>query len=260
MKVSIAHLHILLKKLCLKTNLSLSRRNLQIIGGMINDNGGKVFSENYLYKNIHDIIKDKNETEEIGLREDQLNRIAAFLGFTDFRSFINSLTHKDSQLSSLVGNYYSYVRRNAEPPMLFRSPVRIWEETDGKVLYSLKGPSHVFTGEVKCRLGCLFVLMESEEGKAFLHVYRIGIATTPHVLQGTFSGISTALNPIGGRTVLIRMEQAYESLSGEGLLISDLKKSKALDERKLAIYFNEYNNNNVKPNIPATFGLDDLEQ
>lgn len=255
MRADVKHLKQMLNLLSKKTGHPLSPQGLYNIADDIK------ITRNYLYSKIYLEIQDKKKKKQLGLRDSILNDVAVFLGFVSYEKFVESLEQvKDLQLVSLVGTYYSYVRRIAPPPMVFRSPVRIWEEKDGKVMYELRGPSNVFKGEIKNRSGCLFVLMESEEGKAFQHVYKIGGRKVPLVLQGTFSGVSTAFDPIGGRTVLIKSDKSYDALTNQSMLIDDLKKSKQQDEQKLAVYFRDYENNNVSPNRAATFGLDDLEQ
>lgn len=159
----------------------------------------------------------------------------------------------------LVGSYYCYVRSNLEKKgVIFRSPVRIFEKGQD-IFFELKGPSNTFKGTVTLRTGCLFILMASEYGKAFHHVYKIGNGLEPKVLQGVFSGVSTAFDPIGGRTVLIRQEQNYNDLSNQRSDISALKKSARPGDKHLALYFKEYTNNNVAPNKSTGFSLDDLE-
>lgn len=255
-KVRVGELRKILQALEEKSGLPLSQKSLQIIGEEIEKIG-----DGYLYKKIYNPIQKLKANEFVGLRLDQLNRVARYLGFDDFRSFSLSLKEKvDPQLSSLLGNYYSYVRRNSleGEGVVFRSPVQILKKKDGEILMELKGPSQTFSGVIKNRRGCLFILLEAKEGKAFYHVYKIGERRSPHVMQGVFSGVSTAFDPIGGRVVLIRTDDEFSSLTNASLDISALKKSWREGEKKLAGYFKEYLNNNVAPNRSASFGLGDL--
>jgi len=254
-KVRVDILDRVLKAISKKTGLMPSMKNLNAISEQIPG-----VSDNYLYKKIHSQISKKKTSEFIGLRTDQLNCVAQFLGYEDFRSLSSALERKDDpQLFSLVGNYYSYVRRNAEKLTVLRSPVTIWKANDGIFWFELKGPSQAFTGEIKKRHGCLFILIESKGGKAFFHVYKIGERASPAVLQGTFSGVSTAFDPIGGRAVLIRAEQPYTSLVNASLDGNTLKKSRIAGEKQLKAYFEEYLNNNVSPNRASAFDIADLE-
>jgi hypothetical protein len=213
----------------------------------------------YLYKKMHSPIQNTRDKDEIGLGRLQLNIISEYLGFNSFYELEGNINTKiNPQLSGVIGSYYCYVRSNLEKQgVVFRSPVRIFEK--GRAIhFELKGPSNTFKGEISLRSGCLFVLMTSKEGKAFHHVYKIGNRPDPRVLQGTFSGVSTAFDPIGGRTVLIRQQENFSDLSNRRSDISVLKKSNQLEERLLASYFREYTNNNVGPNKSTGFNLDDL--
>jgi len=255
-KVLVGQLQKMLQALSAKTGLTLSQKNLRTIGDLVDGIG-----EDYLYKKIYNPIQHRKRNELIGLRSDQLNCVARYLGYIDFVDFAESLEFKkDEQLLSLVGSYYCYVRSNITEgeSVVLRSPVRIWEGKDRRTWFELKGPSQRYTGEVLNRYGCLFVLMEAESGKRFHHVYKIGRRKKPQVLQGTFSGVSTAFDPIGGRVVLSRADDRFDSLSSARLEIATLRKSTDLIEIKLAIYFNHYENNNVVPNRSSTFDVGDL--
>jgi len=135
--------------------------------------------------------------------------------------------------------------------------VRMWIEGN-QLRFELKGPRLFYHAILELRHGCLFIPMKSEEGKAFYHVYKMGTRKHPHVLQGTFSGVSTAFDPIGGRTVLIRADSLYSELTNDSLDVVKLEKSEALAERRLSVYFRDYANNNVSPNKSYSFDLSDL--
>jgi hypothetical protein len=254
-KVKVDHLHKLLYALHKKTGLELSIKNLQTISEEI-----KGIGSDYLYWKIQYKIKGRKKNDVIGLRTTQLDHIARYLAYEDFQNFV--AVHEvddDPQLRSLIGSYYSYVRRNSEEEgYILRSPVKIEQRADGKVEFQLKGPSYTFKGELYSKHGCVFVLMKADEGKVFHHVYKIGERQSPVVLQGVFSGVSTAFDPIGGRTVLVRTDEPYASLKNASLSVNTLRKSKLAVEKRLAIYFKDYANNNVAPKRSSTFGIGDL--
>lgn len=253
-KVKVDHLLKMLDALSVKTGRTLSQKNLKFMAEQIEGVG-----DDYLYKKIYNPSKKLRKTDMIGLRADQLDYVARYLGYDNFRTLSQIFDRKeDPQLESLVGNYYSYVRRNAEPATVLRSPVRIFKNKEGTINFELKGPGQVFTGKVENRHGCLFILMEAKGGKAFHHVYKVGERRSPIVLQGIFSGVSTAFDPIGGRAVLIRNNGASASMTNASIRLSELKKSSLMGERNLAGYFREYTNNNVAPNRSATFDEYDL--
>lgn len=254
-KVKVDHLHKLLYALHKKTGQELSIKNLQAISEKI-----KGIGSDYLYWKIQYPLKGKKKNDTIGLRSTQLDHIARYLEYEDFQNFVAHIElDNDPQIMSLVGNYYCYVRRNSEKDSyILRSPVKIEQRTDGKIEFQLKGPSYIFKGEIYSQRGCIFILMKADEGKLFHHIYKIGERKSPLVLQGVFSGVSTAFDPIGGRTVLVRTEEPYTSLKNASLSVSTLRKSKLRAEKKLATYFKDYTNNNIAPKRSSTFDVEDL--
>lgn len=191
-------------------------------------------------------------------RVSNLDIIARYVSGTNFRVFCENLDSKvDNVLKSMVGNYYSYVRMNHEEGNLLRSPVKITFD-NGHVYYHQKGGRLQFNGEIQKHEGCLFVLMESNEGKSFYHVYRIGKRTSPEVLQGVFSGVSTDFKPIGGRAVLLKSNKPFESLKTGVLDIKKMLKSKREVDLALARYFEHREENNLSIKPSSTFNLHDL--
>jgi hypothetical protein len=253
-KVKVDHLQRLLQALSEKTRLELSVKDLQTISEEV---GFK--NIDYLYKKIYIPIQKKRKNDTIGLHTSLVDKAAQYLKYKDFRTFVESVEQGDPQMMSLVGNYYCYVRRNSEKERyILRSPVKIEQRKDGKIEFQLKGPAYIFKGDIHSRHGCIFVLMKADEGKLFHHIYKVGERQSPSVLQGVFSGVSTAFDPIGGRTVLVRTEEPYASLTNASLSVAALLKSKSAVEKRLAIYFKEYANNNIAPKRSSTFGFEDL--
>lgn len=254
-KVKVDHLYKLLHALCEKTRLGLSVKELEAISVEVG-----YTNIDYLYKKVYNPISKKRKNDTIGLHTSQLDRAAQYLKYTDFRSFVTDIEQSaDPQIMSLVGNYYSYVRRNSAEGYILRSPVKIEKRNDGKIGFQLQGPLHIFKGELYSRHGCIFILMKADEGKVFHHIYKVGERKSPKVLQGVFSGVSTAFDPIGGRAVLIRTEDSYTSLKNANLSVLELRKSKQPGEKQIAIYFKDYHNNNIAPARSSTFDLDDLK-
>jgi hypothetical protein len=217
-----------------------------------------VQNENYLYKKVFLRIQGLKEHDEVGVSRGHMEIISKFLGYNNFRELDGDLNSTISkQLASLAGCYYCYVRANFEKGEVLRSPVRIYKNRS-KMLFELKGPSMNYNGDVVAKKGCLFVSMYSQEGKVFHHVYKLGERNQPDVLQGTFTGISTAFDPIGGRCVLVRQGIEFTELTNKKIGTSKLKKSKVEEEKILGDYFDKYFNNNVAPKKSASFTLDDL--
>lgn len=252
-EVKVEYLQRLLQALSEKTRLELSVKDLQTISDEVGYR-----NSDYLYKKIYIRIQKKRKNETIGLHTSLLDKAAQYLKYKDFRDFTEHLDQGDPQVMSLVGNYYCYVRRNSKEAYILRSPVKIEQRKDGKIEFLLQGPAYTFKGELYSKNGCIFILMRADGGKLFHHVYKIGERHKPFVLQGVFSGVSTAFDPIGGRTVLVRMEDPYTSLKNASLSVSALRKSKLPVENRIAIYFRDYTNNNIAPNRSSTFDADDL--
>lgn len=253
-KVKVEHLKKMLDALQKKTGYSSGKDLVEIAAKLGLEN------HQYIYKYIHLEVNKHEPNDMMTVREALFRKILLYIGFKDYNAFKQSLEQSiNAQLLSCEGSYYSYVRRNSEEiGILFRSPVKMWVERN-ELKFELHGPSTIFSGTVRLRHDCMFILMEAPDGgKAFHHIYKLGTRKRPNVLQGIFSGVSTAFHPIGGRTVLIRHEQPYEKLKNAELEINKIKKSKILEERRLAYYFEKYFNNNVKSDISSTFGLGDL--
>lgn len=255
MKIKVRHLRRLLFLLSEKTNEPLDRAGLR---NMASEVGG--IGEDYLYKKIYYEIKDLDEDLGLSLRDAQLNSIARFLGYKNMVTLVAGLeAPADDQLKSLAGSYYMYVRQNSNKGLVFQSPVEILESED-KFLLRLKGPSWTYEGEVKIRHGCLFVLLVSPEYKSFYHIYKIGTRRSPPIIQGIFSGVSTAFDPIGGRAVLLKVNEPFASLKNKAFNIDELSGSPDSGQKNLAIYFKEYSRNNLSINKVVSFGPEDLEE
>lgn len=215
-------------------------------------------NSHYLYKKVYQPIIHRQDKDMIGLSRFHLNKIAGYLGFKSFAELESDLSNTLSpQLASLAGSYYCYVRANLPTGQVFRSPVRISIQNN-KAVFELSGPMQKYRGEVSLKKGCLFILMTSKEGKAFYHIYKCGTRQRPDVLQGVFSGVSTAFDPIGGRTVLIRQVERFDELKTAKTKVVVLKRSRRPDEKAIGRYFEKYENNNVVPGRAVTFTIDDL--
>lgn len=253
MKVKVRHLHRLLLQLSEKTKEPLDRAGLR---NMSLEVGG--ISEDYLYKKIFHEIKNLKEDQELSLRDAQLNSVARFLGYNNITAALSAFdTPADDQLKSLVGNYYVYIRQNSNKGLIFQSPVEI-REWDGKFLLRLKGPSWTYEGEVRIKHGCLFILMTSAD-KSFYHIYKIGTRRDPKVIQGIFSGVSTAFDPIGGRAVLLKREESLATMKNQAFTQVEMNNSSSPEGKIIAAYFRDYSKNNLSINKVISFGIEDLE-
>jgi hypothetical protein len=215
---------------------------------------GKDVPGDYIYKLYRRVVNAQDE-DLIGVHQHHVNAMLQHLGFKSISEWLNTI-QEDPVLSALKGNYYCYVRRNSEDTVVLRSPVRI-SKNGGQYFFELRGPSWTYKGVMTSSDGSVFVLMRSESGKQIHHVYRIGKARRPKVLQGIFSGVSTTFEPIGGRVVLAAVDEPFEKLKNKELRPVDLKKDKGLGAR-LARYFEKYEKNNLRINPPMGFNDGDL--
>lgn len=254
MDVQVRLLEKMLQRLSAKTGHTLDHAGLKHISGEVFRSG----NDRYLYHNVYRKMKTAKPEDVIGLQENRLNEIAEFLGYASFREFQSHLENpEDPLLTALNGNYYCYVRASHEEGFVLRSPVNI-SSVNGKTWLRLQGKIYSFEGEITLRQGCLFILMQSNEGKSFYHVYRIGTRKSPDVLQGVFSGVSTAFDPIAGRTVLVRQNESFDLLVNLKINISGLEKSKERTDRILAEYFRRYSENNISTKKAVGFSWEDL--
>ena len=256
--VEIVYLQQLMEMLARKTKQRIDGKGFAAMQVAI----GHGITKKYLHESIQLKIEEALEsgTEKISLSQPKLDILAEFLGEKSFRALRQQIDNnqRNPVLTNCRGNYYCYVRRNDDTAVVMRSPVTIADK-EHAIWFELKGPSYVYTGEVALKHGCLFILMRAEKGeKEIHHVYRIGTREQPPVLQGMFSGVSTAFEPICGRTVLIRTEEEFATLTNAALEIADMKRSQNKEQRRLAEYFLSYEANNLKINPVTTFTIDDL--
>lgn len=255
MKIKVRHLRRMLFLLSEKTREPLDRAGLRNMAAEI---GG--IGDDYLYKKIFYEIRNLDEEHDLSLRDAQLNSVARFLGYKNILALLAAFeTPADEQLTSLVGTYYIYIRQNSGKGLVFQSPVEV-RQSEGKFFLKLTGPSWTYEGELAIRHGCLFVLLVSAEHKSFYHIYKIGTRREPKVIQGIFSGVSTAFDPIGGRSVLIRVDKPFETLKNQAFTAEELAESDRPEVKTLATYFRDYSKNNLSINKVVSFGLDDLEE
>jgi hypothetical protein len=258
MEVKLSHVDRIVEMLSEKTGQPLDLRGFGEMSSII---GPEKISKKYLYENLH-LHKEKakkSNLRSLNLQVTKLDVIAKFLEYRNFRTLVEDLEKPISEiLSGCAGNYYNYVRRNSKDPVVFRSPVKIYREGT-KFWFELRGPSSGYKGELHLSEGCLFVVMEAANGKKIHHIYRIGKVVSPKVIQGIFSGVSTTFDPIGGRTVLVRVDKEFDQLKNQALKPNELKTSTMAHEKRLVNYFAERDKNNLSVNsVGSTFTIDDL--
>lgn len=207
---------------------------------MIETLGNVSFRSDYLYKDILSKLEEAEAQRKvsIGLNKKYVDELVQFLSYASYRQFINIRDQLQyPMLESCTGSWYSYVRCNSGNPEIYVSPVKIFAE--GKeIRMLLRGPVRSYEGVVRHEGGCLYALLESGMGKNLHLVFRLGLPQQrPEVLQGVFSGISSAGNPISGREILARQEKDFEQLTHKLYTIEELCKSKNEKAKLIGNYF-----------------------
>jgi hypothetical protein len=215
-------------------------------------------SRRYLSEKLHKRLQ-KCDTMKIGLMRDKLEKIAEFLGFQNFNDFVNTrYSPIDARLLGCIGNWYSFVRCNSGRPDLLISPVKIFRNGQ-KVYLRLKGINRVFAGELRLKGSCLFCLLDTGSDKELHITFKIGMEEHPLVLQGTFSGVSSGEDPIGGRELLLREEQVdFDKLHNRKISVNEAIEASEKKYSRIGHYFSNYEKNNLKVSNVSTFDLDDL--
>lgn len=255
MRAFISHLDELLYLLSVKTKLAIDVQGLKDMSEKVG------LKEKYLYEYIYRKKEKARKAgeAEISVQSSRLDLMVQYLGFQHYAAFVRSLEQPtDPVLQGLIGNYYSYVRRNDDKGYLLRSPVRVFQD-DHQLVFELHGPSWIYRGELKLVQGCVFVLLVAAGGgKMIHHVYRIGNREKPDVLQGIFSGVSTSFEPIGGRTVLVRVAEEFSLLTNAEATVEAFKSSAFDFEQAVAHYLKDYAANNLRIQRVTTYRTDDL--
>jgi hypothetical protein len=261
MKFKVAHIEQLLLALSKHTKQSLDSYGFQRMSEMFQEKTNVKIDGRYLNESLHAKVRDakKKSIEEQNFQIFKLDQLAQFLDYKNFQEFIYDLEAQlHPVLNACVGVYNCYLRRNTENGVILASPVRIFKSSDRNILFELRGPDQIYSGTVDFKSNCLFILMKAANGKEFHHVYRIGQKQQPKVLQGIFSGVSTAFEPIGGRVLLILTDNSYDTLENRSMKIAELQQSPNLSDRRIAEYFSAYTDNNLSLLKSMTFGIDDL--
>ncbi|WP_258098674.1 hypothetical protein [Marinoscillum pacificum] len=214
-------------------------------------------SSKFLYTKYSEAIKTQDEFITIQEnRKKALLNAAGFKNYNDYKAFLENPIHE--VLKSCFGTWVSYVRQNSLDGIIYQSPVEIFEE-GSKAYFKLRGPNTTYSGEITYSNGCLTTLFTGASGKTFHHIYKIGNRKNPIVLQGIYSGISTADDPIGGRAVLSRSDQNFDILENRELRVEELKTSAKELDQGISIYFGQYEKNNLRLNPIISFSAQDLK-
>ena len=215
------------------------------------------FTETYLSNTLYYKVHNTDGNKEIRLSDENIEALVSFLGYDNFDQFIRSQSETiHPLLEHCKGEWYSYVRCNSGEPYLLRAPVTIFARHNSMYM-NLKGKVRNFEGRVNFEGNCIYCHLLSGEDKNIHLVFRSSLSPNPWVLQGVFSGISSAGDPICGREILIKTNKTYEEMTNERIAIKEFKKG-GRDEMIIAKYFFLKDENIMKAGKSSTFGIGDL--
>lgn len=209
---------------------------------------------------LSDKYRESNASiEGVNYQNSKLDLILKALGYQNMREFQEYLSNPIPEvLKSCLGTWVSYVRQNSQDGIIYQSPVEIFEKGQ-KAFFKLRGPKTTYSGKITYSNGCLTTLFSGTSGKTFHHIYKIGNRLDPKVLQGIYSGISTADDPIGGRAVLSRSNEQFDQIENIEMKIQELGKSDNELHKSLASYFDGFEKNNLRLNTIISFSAQDLK-
>ena len=252
LEVPIEQLQRMLDELCKNLKVDLDKGGFMTMSSKIMGISHRYFRDNMHGKMV--AAKKRGETS-VNLNLEKLNSISRHLGFESFVAFQDSFK-LNPYLTQFEGNYYSFIRKNGRSKEIIQSPAKIVKNGSGMRL-TVKVEDHEFEGKIEFEDGCITSLIKSVD-KSYYHVYKVGKIVKPKVLQGIFSGVSSALDPIGGRCVLVRQESTFETLANSKIVWNKVVTAKNDFYQSLWRYFKKYRDNNLQIKTPVGFDLDDL--
>jgi hypothetical protein len=266
MKFNRTDIEKLLNKIAEETLLDLAHTNFTAIKERLDERYRELYpskkpvaySDEYLYRKLY-LPAQKPNRQTVSANVAIINAIAQSIGYDSFNHFTRVVDSDDNPvLKNCKGQWYSYVRCNSGQPYILRAPVLIYSEK--KIMrMKLQGGVRTFIGNVVADGTCIYCMLKSSEVKNIHMVLKTGLSTRPNVIQGVFSGLSTAGDPIAGREVLVRQEKKFEELSHKRIAIAEMLKSGEHEDRVLARYFDRKESNILKAGTSSTFELGDLE-
>lgn len=228
------------------------------LGEKIGTRKGKEITQKYLRENLwYQILRaEKAQIKNKRFSTPHLDAIARFLKYEDFSAFVLATTRPgEDELKKFIGTWCSYVCANTGE-QVFVAPVRFLADENGKVKMELIGEHHHFSGYPLQQGSCLFCTLHSEGDKILNLIFKSGNSPAPKLLQGVFTGISSAGDPIAGRELLVKENlRDWKDMKWHK---EKLQASDKLDPRIIK-YFSNPLHNCLKINKAALFDWEDLE-
>lgn len=261
MEIALDTANTLLELAVKKGNRNWDRFGIMELSALVNEKlptAYRPLGQRYLYDTLYLNLQQakKNKRSTIAVDRSCMDSLAFYIGFQSLEDFVK---HETPQLppsaSSILGNWYSIVRCNSGLPDLLLSPVRISLEENKVAQMQLRGPHRTYRGRIKWIGSSISCFLESDDRAKALHLaFMLGVAKSPRVLIGVFSGVSTSGFPIAGKELLLRSDDAFEDLKNQRIPIKEGSLPGSILD-----YFEAYDRCYFKVQEVSTFDFRDLQ-
>jgi len=253
----------LIDKSLREQNLHPDLASFDKLSGLINKNSGSIeISPRYLSENLYAKSKKAIEDQEelIGVRISYVNTLCRYVGFDTFDEFVKHEENPGNpRLDACLGDWTSYVRANSGGPDILVAPVRLYRE-DIQYKMKLWGLSRNFEGMVSLVGNSLVTTLYSEQGKILNLIFHLGLSVSPELLQGVFSGMSSAGDPIAGREILVKTPEGFAEPKKSWVVnFADRASAEQQLDSRILDYFDNYSGNCIKTGRSSSFTLEDLK-
>jgi hypothetical protein len=251
---------LLIEKLAHKVGQSLDMAGYKAMSDFLERELKTTCSIDHRY--LHDVytrVSKKDQLHNMADRTSRVNldKIAKAIGYEDYQGFINEADKPlDKFVKAVLGNWWSIARAN-KGAYLLKAPVKIYQSKNKEPRIELQGEHHLFKGVLHHRSGNIFCELDSDESKKLFIVLKVGNSINPQLIQGVFTGVSTAGDPVAGRELFYRAE---EGIDFKEMKWEKVPLEKTLQDERINQYFNTYEGNCLKINEASTFTLTDLEK
>jgi len=225
--------------------------------------------QSYLY-NMYSKVSKAVEGTMLKVGEAYLDKIARSMGERSFATWrvkhcshinLSPSAHEspislNRKLLACQGNWISYARSNMNNGRVLCAPVKVFQK-GAKMWIELQGETRLYQGEMRLKEGNLFMYLDGEGDKELSIILRIGSRLTPKVMKGVFCAISAGGDPISGREVWVKVEDALPKW--KALSLESCKENPELLHPKLIKYFANYHENMIKVGKSTNCDWDDFD-
>lgn len=184
----------------------------------------------------------------------KLDIIAAAIDYESYHDFLKKNNRTENgPIAMYCANWWSVVRAN-KGSFLFKAPINLSQHPDGRFVLRMKGEHSMYEGSVQLADGVLYCHLHDAQNKHIYMVMKVGKSTSPSLLQGVFSTISNAGDPICGREVW----QKEEAMNFDDMHWQKIHLNANEAEPILVEYFANEKDNCIKINGVSSFTISDL--